>query len=284
VLIINSKDDSGEKKISVSGGIDKVIVTLTNDSDAEINLIKNKFDYELVATYDDLLNTEKRMTKLVEVEVKNHPMWDAFFEGVQGCGPLMAAVCLAYFDIDKARHVSSFWRYAGLDVVSICDGEDEEGVPQYHMEGNSKRYTVTREYTDKEGNIKEKKGITYNPVLKTKLCGVLGSSFLKKPGCYYEQIYRDYRARLAQREDLKAEYGTDSKGNKVEIDKNKARRHAMANRYMVKMFVRDLWVTWRKLEGYEVSEPYEVAKLGMKPHKYNEYHERIAKETQSKIV
>lgn len=40
----------------------------------------------------------------------------------------------------------------------------------------------------------------------------------------------------------------------------------MARRYMIKEFLRDLWVNWRKLEGLEVTEPYEVAKLSMKPH------------------
>ena len=52
----------------------------------------------------------------------------------------------------------------------------------------------------------------------------------------------------------------------------------MSVRYMVKQFLRDMWVTWRTLEGYTISEPYEVAKLGNNPHKYNEYHERVALE------
>ena len=40
----------------------------------------------------------------------------------------------------------------------------------------------------------------------------------------------------------------------------------MATRYAVKMFLRDLWVAWRQLEGLPVSEPYEVAFLGRRPH------------------
>jgi len=55
----------------------------------------------------------------------------------------------------------------------------------------------------------------------------------------------------------------------------------MAKRYMIKQFIRDLWVVWRGAAGYEVSEPYEVAKLGNKPHKYNEAQCKAHKETAS---
>ena len=51
----------------------------------------------------------------------------------------------------------------------------------------------------------------------------------------------------------------------------------MAKRYMIKQFLRNLWVTWRSLEGLEINEPFEVAKLGQKPHKYNEYQYNMAK-------
>lgn len=51
----------------------------------------------------------------------------------------------------------------------------------------------------------------------------------------------------------------------------------MSLRYMMKMFVRNLWTTWRNLEGLPVDEPYEVAKLGNTPHKYNQYQVDMAK-------
>ena len=45
---------------------------------------------------------------------------------------------------------------------------------------------------------------------------------------------------------------------------------------MIKQFLRDLWTVWRSSEGYAITEPYEVAKLGMKPHKYNEAQHKMA--------
>lgn len=280
--VLKKKIDNDTKvitiKINKNASIEKIINTLKDDKKAEIEFIRSKIDYELIGTYVDLMDAEERILKILTIEVAKHPMWDKFFKDIKGCGILMSAVCISYFDIHEARHVSSFWKYAGLDVVAIEDGEDKDGVPKYRYEGRSrnKSHQEEREYISSNGEVKTKVGLTYNPELKTKLCGVLGPSFLKTgKGEKYEQIYREYRARLAQRPDLKAEY--NEKGE--ECDSNKLHRHAMANRYMVKAFVRDLWVTWRAYEGYEVTEPYEVAKLGMKPHKYNEYHERVAQAT-----
>lgn len=255
-------DNTEEKTVTLAknAGIEKVIKTINADEDMGIQYLKNKLDYELMGAYVDIIETEERMTKILHKEVEKHPMWDAFFKDVIGCGPLMSGVCLTYFDVHKARHASSFWKYAGLDTVDV---ELEDGT--HIREGRSMRHTEMVPYTDKDGNIKEKKSITYNPILKTKLLGVLGSGFLKQPGCKYEKIYRDYRNRLDNRADSES--------------LTPLRKHRMATRYMIKQFVRDMWVTWRELEGYTVTEPYEVAVLGRKPHLYNEYHERVAQRT-----
>lgn len=218
------------------GSIEKSIAKL----DPAPDLIKSRIDYELVQQYLRLVEAENAMCKIVEREVKSHPMWDAFFAGVKGCGPLMSAVCIAYFDPYKARHASSFWRYAGLDVQPTESGE---------MRGVGRWYTEMRPYTDKDGDTKERKSLTYNPFLKTKLVGVLGSAFLRARDSYYGKVYYDYKNRMEQRENL-----------------SPIVRHRRATRYAVKMFLRDMWVVWRELEGLEVTEPYEVAKLGHKPH------------------
>jgi hypothetical protein len=273
-------------KLAKNASVNSVIKAMTANKNSEINLIKSELDYDLMSTYMDLCDEEEKNNKILAKEVAKHPMWDLFFKDVKGCGPLMAAVCLAYFDIDVARHVSSFWKYAGLDTVDVVK---EDGTVV--NEGRSRKHTVEQTYIDKDGKEQTKRGLGYNPVLKTKLVGVLGSCLLKAglrsikddkgnpvldengnkqymTSSKYAQCYVDYLHRLNNRADK--DTLTD------------AHKHSMANRYMIKMFIRDLWVTWREHEGYEVSEPYEVAKLGYKPHKYNEYHERVAKDTQSK--
>ena len=224
------------ERYNSSGPIVKAITADHTD------FIKTKVDYTLVQQYMKLLDAEDGLAKVVETEVKQHPMWDAFFADVRGCGPLMSAICLAYLDPHKARHASSFWKYCGLDVV--VNEETGEG------EGRGRKHCEMRPYIDKEGNEKERKSLTYNPFVKTKLVEVLMSSFLRAKESHYGKVYYDYKHRISQRE--------------KEI--SPLHRHRMAARYAVKMFLRDMWVVWRELEGLEVSEPYEVAKLGHKPH------------------
>lgn len=217
-------------------------------NDPSLTYIKSEQDYKLVERWKELLHTEQQINKLIKTEVHEHPMWDAFFSDVIGCGEQMAAITISYFDIDKARHPSCFWKYAGLDVV---DGKGRN---------RSSAMLVDREYVNGSGEVTKAKGLSYNPFVKTKMLGVLATGFLRKPGCHYEQVYRDYRARIEQREDLEGAT---------------ARKHHMALRYCAKMFLRDMWAVWRKLEGYEVGIPeYEVQYLGHKPHGYNEATEQ----------
>lgn len=336
------------------GRIQKAIQYLGED----LHSIRSDSDFQMIGIYKGMLQHEAEAVKIVDKAVKSHPMWNKFFKDVTGCGPLMSAVCLSRLNPYKARHVSSFWKYAGLDVVwepakttSIAINPDEDPVgaaemgstvtgpmlykhirvewdderPVYEADvvdaeatdtqikvqtefckfvfpmveddtvikpnkkngleepqvipgakiidftiddlpmpipgaegryvGRAKRHLIQVEYTTKDGTIATKNSISYNPKLKSKLMGVLADSFIKCPGCKYEQIYRGYRARL---DNEPAHYG-----------KTAAHKHMMAKRYCIKMFLADMWVAWRELEGLPVSQPYAVEKLGMKPHGFN---------------
>lgn len=224
--------------------------------------IKDEADFQLFKTYDDLVIMEKDNIKILERTLNRHPLYTDFLKDVKGCGPLMSAVIISEFDPYKARHVSSFYKYAGLDVVI----DKETGIG----EGRSKKSNHLEEvtYTNSKGEECTRVGITFNPFLKTKLLGVLGGSFLKSKSPY-SNAYYDYKHRKT------LQYGDttfDSEGNmtiKLKDGMTAKHIHNMANRYMVKQFIRDLWVAWRTIEGLPVTEPYEVAKLGMNPHGFN---------------
>lgn len=201
-------------------------------------VITDLFEYELTGHYLRLLDDEENMGKIVKRIVETFPVWHGFLKDVKGCGPAMAGVILSELDPHKARHISSFWRYAGLDVA-----EDGRG------RSRKKEHLIDVEYESKDGELKTKKGITFNPFLKTKLVGVLGSSFLRSASPY-RQVYDGYKHRL--------EYHADHK------DKSKGHKHNMAIRYMVKMFLKDLWLEWRQIEGLPVTPDYAEAKLGLK--------------------
>ena len=197
----------------------------------------------LVDNYLELEAQEKSHFRRLGNILKGYPIYNEFLLGVTGVGPAMAGVMLSEIDITKAEYPSSLHKYAGLDVASDGQGRSRK---KEHLEDS--------EYTDKEGKVQIKKGITFNPFLKTKLVGVLGSSFIKQSPdkCVYRKIYDDYKHRLEHMDAHK--------------EKSKGHRHNMAVRYMVKMFLVDLYNAWRRIEGLPVAPTYSEAKLG-KVHK-----------------
>ena len=197
----------------------------------------------LVDNYLELEAQEKSHFKRLGNILKGYPIYNEFLLGVTGVGPAMAGVMLSEIDITKAEYPSSLHKYAGLDVASDGQGRSRK---KEHLEDS--------EYVDAEGEVKIKKGITFNPFLKTKLVGVLGSSFIKQSPdkCIYRKIYDDYKHRLEHMDAHK--------------EKSKGHRHNMAVRYMVKMFLVDLYNAWRRIEGLPVAPTYSEAKLG-KVHK-----------------
>ena len=244
-------------------------------------IISNESELAMLRSYFNMLAAEKDLEKPLREALKTHPIWTEFLQDVRGCGWLIAGVIISCFDMDEARYVSSFWKYAGVDTVPVPkfneDGtpimvEDEDGelVPLVVVEGRSKKvdHQVMVEYKNKNGEIDTRKSITYNPFLKTKLVGVLGPNFMKaviytgerdeknkritEPS-YYANIYYGYKNRL--------------NNSPAHQNKTAGHIHAMANRYMVKMFLADLFVAWALIEGRPIPPPYAVVKLDKAPHK-----------------
>ena len=201
-------------------------------------VISNYTELCLIAQYLDLERGEDQHFARLGNILKEYPIYTEFLEGVRGIGPAMAGVIISEIDITKARHPSSLWKYAGLDCAQDGKGRSRKA-----------EHLVRVTYTNAKGEEAERNSITFNPFLKTKLCGVLGSSFLRAGAGKYRDIYDGYKHRLQSRPDWQGE----SKGHV----------HNAAIRYMVKMFLLDLYVAWRTVEGLPVSVPYHEEKLGI---------------------
>jgi len=193
----------------------------------------------LVSSYDNLEKEEKAQFKYLDNALKEHEIFTQYLTKVKGIGPAMAGVILSEIDFTKAKYPSSLWKYAGLDVASNGVGRSRK-----------KEHLVDIDYIDKDGKPATKKGITFNPFLKTKLTGVLAGSFLKAGDNPYKEAYYNYKDRL--------------ENHVIHKTKSKGHRHNMANRYIVKLFLIDLHREWRTIAGLPVSVPYSEGKLGMK--------------------
>lgn len=180
----------------------------------------------LMSRREECAAMELGLSKDIAKEVKTHPLWKAFLRDVKGCGEVLAAVVITEFDINKAPTVSNLWSFAGL-----APGKDRK--------------------------VKGQK-CCFNQFLRAKLCGVLGSSFLKC-NSPYRAYYDDMKHRLES-----ADWGTAS-AHPTDPKRPKAgHQHKAATRYMIKMFLKDLYVAWRTLEGLPVREPYQEEYLNKK--------------------
>lgn len=183
-------------------------------------MITTPFEFNIIGRYREMIDIEKKTLKYLQAGVRKNKLWKEFFKGVPGCGEQMAAVCITELRAEKAPTPSSFWAYAGLDVVN---GKGRNNSPG-HM--------VETMYVDKRGNRKRGRRLSYNPILKGKLVGVLSKTMLmEKHGKYYDKYYQT-------RDKIKV---TDS-----------ARADLMAKRVILKAFLKDLWLKWRELEGLSI--------------------------------
>jgi hypothetical protein len=223
---------------------------------------------ELISTFSEL-TLVNQYVRIEENEVDNFknltstlekiPIYTHYLADVKGIGPAMAAVLISGFDVYKARYASSFWRYAGLDL-----GPD--GLGRSRRQG----HLVERAYIDRSGREAMRMGVTYNPWLKTKLMGVLASSFLRSASPW-RQVYDNYKHRIESDPGRKkvtiAEY---KRLHREKADTSQlwppGRVHKAALRYMIKLFLADFWGKWRALEGLPVAESYAEGKLDLPPH------------------
>lgn len=237
-------------------------------------LISGYTELVLVDQYIRLESQEKAQFAQLTSTLKKIPIYNEYLEPTRGIGPALAAVLITYLDPVKARHASSFWRYAGLDV-----GPDGAG------RSRRAEHLIEREYVDKNGNPATRLSTTYNPWLKMKLLGAMGPSFLRLNSPWRVE-FDNYRHRIntspnrqkvtlvewkkrfneLKKQVINKEISEEQMSEMMRTLWSPGRIKNAAIRYMVKCFLADFWAHWRELEGLEVSEPYAVAKLGMLPH------------------
>ena len=199
---------------------------------------------EIVEILDNSKELEDTIGKAIKKELKGIPVYEKFLKKVKGCGYLMSAVLISYIDIEKATNASKIVQYAGLNsgmVFGKKKGADGEVI-------------VT---TDLVRGDRPTKGyiLPYNKKFKTKLLGVLADCFIKC-NSQYKVYYDNYKTRLSNSEAFVN--GTEKKWK----EESKAHIDRASRRYMIKMFLQDLYGVWRSLEGLEVREPYQKEYLG----------------------
>lgn len=192
-----------------------------------------------------LKKLEEQIRKKVDLLVKESFGDEKILEwlrSIRGLGPIMAGGLLAYFDIKRSKHVSSFWKYAGLHV--------EDGFAPRMRKGTK---------------------VGFNPKAHW-FMWLVGGQLLKFKNPVYVPIYEDAKIR----EEMKLHYPTKDpkncplyepckraleeaakrKGRKPKPPPCKLHIHQRALRKMEKEFLKDFWLKWRQFSGLPISEPY----------------------------
>lgn len=153
-------------------------------------------------------------------------IWPTWLKSVKGIGPVLGGMLIAETNIEECTTVSKMWAWWGLTPAS--------GGSSY------RRHRVSK---------------------------VLGESLLRKKTKPYYQEYLRYKM---QKEHAmqpcmgcggSGKHGEESCANCAGTGqgpwgKSQNHRHAAARRYMVKVFLKDFWQAWRRLEDLPCPEPY----------------------------
>jgi len=186
---------------------------------------------------------ESRAANTLDAWSATQPL-GAWARECKGVGPIIAAGLLSQIDVERAKHVSSVWRFAGLDPTAVW----KKGEKRPH-----------------------------NAFLKV-LCWKLGDSFVKvsgREGSVYGRIYKDAKAEYVlrnQRGDYAEQAAAKLQSKKINDAALRARLESgrlpdgqidlRARRKAVKVFLNHYWIKGRALQGLPVDDPWIIGHDG----------------------
>jgi hypothetical protein len=209
----------------------------------------------LGALYTDACGDEARAAALLESVVSRHAAWP-WLSGIGGIGPVLAGRLLSRLDIHRAPSPASFWAYCGLatvpGVVYRCldCGQRIAGVaglreapPHRRPDGTTCPATSVDRLFGSSVRVAQprpKRGESRGYDAHARhACYLIGLSFVRK-GAAYKAIYAEQHTRISARH---AEWPLK-------------RIQLAAQRAIVKRFLTDLWLEWRRLEALPIVPAY----------------------------
>ncbi|MFN2637606.1 MAG: transposase [Gemmatimonadaceae bacterium] len=210
----------------------------------------------LQRAYERAIREEEDASADLETVVARHPAW-VWLQSIKGIGHRLAARLLSRLDISRADTPSSFWAYCGLATVPGAAFRCHRcGLDVAYPLGYAPRETHLSRSGLRTCSGELRLVVESNPVRVAprrtsaggrrtydaharKSCYLIGVSLLRC-GSDYREHYDAERARVAA-----TRPGWTPK-----------RCHLASLRKMEKMFLRDLWIAWRRAENLSIVPPY----------------------------
>ena len=210
----------------------------------------------LERAYSRAVDDESYLSDELRAAVEEHPAW-SWLKSIKGVGHLLAARLLSRLDISRADTPSAFWAYCGLATIpgiayrcAKC-GLETAYPAGYQSRGPHFSRHGTRECAGTLEQVHDGQSVRVAPrrgalggrgsydAHARKSCYLIGVSFLRCSS-EYRSFYDSERERLAR-----TRQGWTPK-----------RAHLASLRKMQKMFLRDLWLAWRRVENLSIVPPY----------------------------
>jgi len=233
-------------------------------------------DAELLDKFGNAAATQERdIKKSLRDVLKRFPIWSEWLKSdVKGVGEIAAGRIISEIDINIATTVSKIWQFCGLNpglvrgkkVMTLSKAE-KSGLKITKViegkDGEQKAYVLTDEMIPGD-RLTAGFVSPFNKSLRAALLGVLADGFIKASSSYRFEYYDKYKNRLENSTNVVKE----RKGGKIiDVmwkDATPQHRNMAAKRYMIKMFLKDLYVIWRGFEGLPVRPSYQEEYLGHK--------------------
>jgi hypothetical protein len=212
-------------------------------------IVRDEVIFDLAhSCYFRLDESEETLKSMLGDIVKLFPLYQEYLQDVCGCGTVLSGIFIAKFDPYKGKTPEAYLKYAGLDTVPHTDKSGNSITEVRTIK--KKHHLVMRKYTNKStGEVKEVPSITYDPFLKSKLWMLAECMIMQKGkgGLYdYYPYYRNKKTRMLEQQSAGLRY---QDWTLKHID-NAARV------YMKQVFVRDLQMVSRAMEGLPVTLPW----------------------------
>jgi len=239
-----------------------------------MNTKRNNFTEEQLKQYGVLEimknaeQFEKDVKKRLEMQIKQYDIFKLYLTKIQGIGPIISAGLLAYIgDVNRFDNISKLWQMAGFGMNTYCKKckkPTSEIVVFQKADGKKtktkrmKAMLICPECNKKTIPMIQKRQIGYmsnwNDKFKV-LCWKVGQSFIKQKASKsgYRKLYDEIKAK----ERLKNPKRKKVKGK---VMFNDGHIHNRALRKVIKIFLANLWITWRQMEGLDVTAPYIINK------------------------
>lgn len=217
---------------------------------------------------DEARKQEEYIAKLLKKILKRFPVYNNWLSNVKGVGEIASGWILGEIDIEKADAVSKIWQYCGMNPGMIR-GQKSVKKSEYkpimgqivgelpETKDGEKRLRILTDTLIRGDKLSEGFLAPFNKRFRSALLGVLADGFIKAQSSYALEFYYPYKQRLEN-----SSKPAGGEGNKAWKDVSKGHRDRAAKRYMIKMFLADLYVAWRTAEGLSVRKPYQEEYLG----------------------